>query len=249
MAKQKGLFKVEGTLDDVTFYKKGDTFFIRNKGGVTKERFLTDPSFARTRENGSEFANVAASGKMIRNANAVLIKKAKDGSLTRRLMHVLAKVKNADTVSVRGKRNVYEGIGTTEGKAYLKNFDFNSYTPLQAVLQAPYALDIATGAVTITDLVPMDMMSYPLYASRVIFKTGFMNLDLETGDYNITYSPDVTLPIDMTMSSPVMTPTGVPTGTGTNFYFLLVEFSQEINGVFYSLNDETYNSLTLLEVN
>ena len=112
MAKQKGLFKVEGTLDDVTFYKKGDTFFIRNKGGVTKERFLTDPSFARTRENGSEFANVAASGKMIRNANAVLIKKAKDGSLTRRLMHVLAKVKNADTVSVRGKRNVYEGNRT-----------------------------------------------------------------------------------------------------------------------------------------
>jgi len=58
----------------------------------------------------------------------------------------------------------------------------------------------------------------------------------------------VTLPIDMTTSSPVITPTGVPTGSGYDFYFLLVEFSQEINGVFYALNDETFNSLTLLEV-
>jgi len=248
MAKQKGLFKVEGTLDDVTFYKRGESYLIRNKGGVSRQRVLNDPSFARTRENGSEFANVAASGKMLRNANSVLIKKAKDGSLTRRLMHVLAKVKDADTVSARGMRNVNEGLSSVDGKAFLKNFDFNSFTPLKAIMQAPYELDTATGTVTITDLVPMDMLTFPNYASRVTFKAGFMNLDLLTGDYDITYSPDVTLPIDMTTSSPVVTPTGVPTGSGYSFYFLLVEFSQEINGVFYALNDETFNSLTLLEV-
>jgi hypothetical protein len=34
MAKQRGLFKAEGTLDEVTFYKSRDGFMIRQKGGV-----------------------------------------------------------------------------------------------------------------------------------------------------------------------------------------------------------------------
>ena len=47
-------------------------------GGVSKQRIMNDPAFARTRENGAEFTNVAHSGKMIRNANSVLIRKAYD---------------------------------------------------------------------------------------------------------------------------------------------------------------------------
>jgi len=248
MAKQKGVFKIEGTLDDVTFFKRRDAYLVRNKGGVSKQRIMNDPAFARTRENGAEFTNVAHSGKMIRNANSVLIRKAYDGTLSNRLMKVLALVKNEDANSSRGNRTVYEGLLGTAGKNLLKGFDFNSRSQLTTVLQAPFVLDIVTGKVTVEDLVPLDMMAYPQNSTHVNFRTGFLNLDLETGAFEITYSPVVTLPLDMTVSSPEMLPTAVPAGTGTQFYFFLIEFMQEVNGVQYALNDGKFNVLSLLDV-
>ena len=38
MAKYKSLFNVEGTLGEVTFYKGKDGYYIRSKGGVSKDR-------------------------------------------------------------------------------------------------------------------------------------------------------------------------------------------------------------------
>ena len=52
MAKQSSLIKIEGTLDDLTFYKSADGYVIRKKGGVSKDQTLNYPAFARTRENG-----------------------------------------------------------------------------------------------------------------------------------------------------------------------------------------------------
>jgi hypothetical protein len=43
MAKKAGYINLEGTLDDLTFYKNRDGNFItRRKGGVSKKRLLTD---------------------------------------------------------------------------------------------------------------------------------------------------------------------------------------------------------------
>jgi hypothetical protein len=68
MAKNKSLFKIEGTLDNVTFYKSADGYFVRTKGGVSKNRIMNDPAFVRTRENGSEFGRSASSGKLLRDS-------------------------------------------------------------------------------------------------------------------------------------------------------------------------------------
>ena len=55
MAKQGGLLKVVGKLDDLSFYKSADGFLVRTKGGVSGDRIANDPTFQRTRENGAEF--------------------------------------------------------------------------------------------------------------------------------------------------------------------------------------------------
>ena len=49
MAKYSSLFKVEGTLGEVNFYKSEDGYRMRTKGGVSKQRIERDPAFARTR--------------------------------------------------------------------------------------------------------------------------------------------------------------------------------------------------------
>lgn len=55
MAKLKGILKIEGTLDELTFYKTQDGHLVKTKGGVSADRIANDPNFQRTRENGSEF--------------------------------------------------------------------------------------------------------------------------------------------------------------------------------------------------
>lgn len=248
MPRQKGLVKIEGTLDDITFFKRKDVFLVRTKGGVSKERIMNDPAFLRTRENGSEFGSVAGSGKLLRNSCSVLTKSAYDGSLSNRLVQELTKVKNADTTSARGERKVSAGIITVEGKLVMKGFNFNSKAPLSTILFAPYVLDTPSGKVSIVDLNPLDMLKYPSHGTHVSFQSAFLNLDFTTGDSEITYSVITNLVIDSTVNSVTLSPTGVPAGVGTAFYLLLIEFFQEVNGVQYSLNNGNYNTLALLDV-
>lgn len=248
MPKQKGIVKIEGTMDDITFFKRKDVFLVRAKGGVSKERIMTDPAYKRTRENMAEFTDVVTSSKMFRNGCAVIIKSAFDGTLSNRLMRALSVIKNLDSTSIRGERKVAVGITTAEGKQQLKGFDLNSHAPINSVLFAPYMLNTVDGKVTIEGLVPLDMLNYPPNSTHVGFRTAFMNLDFGTAVSAIRYSPITTLPLDMTETSVYLIPSDVPPGTGNSFYLLLVEFYQETNGSLYALNDGKYNSLTLLDV-
>ena len=224
------------------------TILVRTKGGVSKERIMNDPAFLRTRENGTEFGSVAGSGKLLRNACSVLTKSAYDGGLSNRLVQELTKVKNADTISARGERNVSVGITTTDGKLILKGFNFNSKAPLSSILFAPFTLATASGKVEITDLNPLDMLKYPPHATHVAFQSAFLNLNFDGGAFEILYSPITNLAINSTVGSVTLTPTGVPAGTATSFYLLLIEFFQEVNGAQYALNNGNYNVLSLLDI-
>jgi hypothetical protein len=104
MAKQNSLVKIEGTIENLTFYKSANGHFVRTKGGVSKNRIMNDPAFVRTRENGAEFSSIAGSGKLLRTALGSMLFTAKDNLLTSRLVKVLAQVKNMDSGSVRGER-------------------------------------------------------------------------------------------------------------------------------------------------
>ena len=55
---------MEGTMEDLTFYKGTDGYLVRTRGGVSRNRILNDPAFARTRENGMEFGSITGSGKL-----------------------------------------------------------------------------------------------------------------------------------------------------------------------------------------
>ena len=101
MAKLSSLFKIEGTLDGMTFYKGKDGYLVRTKGGISKSRIQNDPAFIRTRENGTEFGHVAKSGKTLRQALTPLLADVKDGRLVSRLTKTLNLVKNADNVSIQ----------------------------------------------------------------------------------------------------------------------------------------------------
>lgn len=248
MAKQKSFLKVTGTLEGLTFYKSVDGYLVRTKGGVSRSRILNDAAFIRTRENIAEFGSTANSVKLFRTTIGALLNKAKDPRLGSRLMSVMSKVRQLDAVSVRGARNVGQGLLTFSGKLLLKGFDFNNRAAFQTVFRAPYSLDPATGVVTIPDFVPLEQLEKPEGATHVSFKSAFIDLDFITGIHDTQYSPSETLSIDTNITSLSLTPSSVPAGSGTKLYLILISFFQEVNGVQYPLRNGEFNVLHLLDV-
>ncbi len=248
MARVNGLVKIESTIEDLTFYKKDGGNYVRRKGGVSKERISSDPNFVRTRENNTEFGHCGSSGKVLRKALGSLVFKAKDGKLSSRLVQVMSRVKNADLTSARGMRRVSEGIASAEGKQHLTGFDFNSRAPFKSVLFAPYDLDTVTGTLSITDFIPAEHLAFPAGATHVSIQNAVMVLDFETEATEITYSPIVNLPLNLVANQVTVAPAILPTGSGQTFYVVMLSFYQEINGMQYSLKNEEFNVLTILEI-
>jgi hypothetical protein len=59
MAKQAGPIFIEGTLDDLTFYKMQGEYYVRMKSRLTRKRVLESPRFARTRMHAGQLADAS----------------------------------------------------------------------------------------------------------------------------------------------------------------------------------------------
>lgn len=248
MARQTGLIKLKGTLDNVNFYKSKDGNLARMKTSVDGTRIANDPAFVRTRENNSEFGSSAKSGKLVRSSLRPLMQIASDGGVTARMTKVMTLIKNFDTQSSRGGRTVAGGIANAAAKELLKGFNFNNRSALGSVFFKPYTVDVNTGAITITDLIPINDLDFPQGATHVSLKCAWTKVDFVTGVTNTQISPESNLPLDSTSSDVTLTPPQAPTGQGTNIFVLCLEFFQEVNAAQYSLKNGAFNVLSIVEV-
>ncbi|MBI1836415.1 MAG: hypothetical protein HYR91_04030 [Flavobacteriia bacterium] len=248
MAKQTGLFKIKGTLDNVTFYKTKDGNLAKMKTSLDGARIATDPNFARTRENGAEFGSSATSGKVLRDSLRNITVNAADNRVVARLTQLMSKIKNLDLTSIRGARNVGVAIANANAKALLKGFEFNKDSLLGSVLYKPYVLAPATGVITIAGLVPATDISFPLGATHMSLTGGYGNINFATGIVDFKLTNVLNLAVAAPSTAVTLTPTAVPAGTGTKVYLLKIEFFQLVNGVQYSLKNGSYNALRIIDV-
>src|SRR5947209_1941241 len=102
MARQKGSVAMEGTIGNLTFFKSQDGYMVKAKGGVSKDKILSDKRFARTRENMSEFGDAGKSAKTMRTPFNSLLQQSSDNRMTARLTGLMLKVVQSDTVDKRG---------------------------------------------------------------------------------------------------------------------------------------------------
>lgn len=130
----------------------------------------------------------------------------------------------------------------------LKGFDFNIHAPLNGVLFAPYDLNTTTGVVTLTDFISAEQLQFPQGATHVSFQSAVLAIDFATEVSELAYSNTTNLPISLTPSTVTLTPTSVPSGSGLQLFMLMLSFYQEINGVQYSLKNEGYNVLNVVDV-
>ncbi len=248
MAQQKSILKLKGTIGGITFYKSKDGYLAREKGGVDASRIANDPGFARTRENGAEFANAASAGKLLRDAIRVLGKDASDGRVTARLTQIMAQIKNMDEANARGERSAAEGMAKDEAKQLLIGFNFNANAILGTVLYKAYEIVPETGEIKIAALNPQNDISLPSGASHVILKSGFASINFLTGESEMTVSAPLRIATNAAEQAVSLKPAAAPAVEGTHFYLLSIDFVQSVNNADYSLNNNSYNVLAIVGI-
>jgi hypothetical protein len=55
-------------MSNMTFYKKDGVYLVKEKSAISPDKIANDPSFARTRENNTEFGLAGSTGKFLRDA-------------------------------------------------------------------------------------------------------------------------------------------------------------------------------------
>ncbi|MDB5273753.1 MAG: hypothetical protein JWO58_2120 [Chitinophagaceae bacterium] len=248
MAKQNGILKFRGTIDDLNFYQSQDGQLVRKKTSVDAARIASDPSFIRTRENGAEFGAAGKAGKIIRDALKPLMADVADNRVTSRITKLMSDIRKLDKTSVRGKRTPAIGLQSAEGKALLKGFNFNIDAVLSSVLSTAFTVDTATGVITLQPIVPLNDILFPPAATHLVISGGFANVDLASGVYELQQTSTPSTPIDAQTLNITLNPPAVPAGTGTKLFLLKIEFFQNVNGADYSLNNGAYNALSIVEV-
>jgi hypothetical protein len=66
LAKLKGMVKLKGIIDDLTFYNLQDGYIVKQKTSLDSNHIKTDSAYVRTRENISEFSTAVKDGKLQR---------------------------------------------------------------------------------------------------------------------------------------------------------------------------------------
>ncbi|WP_310993764.1 hypothetical protein [Aequorivita marina] len=246
MARQKGIIKLKGTIGDISFYKTSDGHLAREKGGIEKNRIMTDPAFQRTRENGSEFGRAGKGGKLIRNAIRLLLQNAKDKRVTSRLTKDLVAVTKTDPVNARGERTIQDGdLGLLNG------FDFNIRGKLGTTLFAPYdvAFDRVTGDIT-ADLDPFSpLMRIAAPEGTTHFRLVMGGTELNFVDEAFVFEMDDSGILPYTAPDTALINLAAvltPASTLPVLQVLGVEFYQEVNGQMYPLKNGAFNALSVV---
>jgi hypothetical protein len=248
MARQSGLIKIKGTLDNISFYKTKDGDLARMKTSVDGTRIANDPAFQRTRENNSEFGTSAKAGKLTRDSLRPISMNATDNRIVSRITQLMTKIKNLDTTSARGARNIGVAMASAPAKALLKGFEFNNSAMLSSILYKPWAVNTTTGVITITGLIPTMDLVFPEGATHVSFTGAYANVNYATNVVDVKLTNIQNVPINSTASTITLTPTAVPAGTGAKLFLLKIEFYQSVNTVQYSLKNGAYNGLKIIDV-
>jgi hypothetical protein len=249
MAKQKGILPLQGSIDNITFFKTATGYMARKRGGVSADRIANDPAFQRTRENNAEFGRAGKAGRLMRTSLRALINAASDSSTNSRLTREFMKVIQADSTSSRGERNVIDGEAEL-----LKGFEFKSSGKLSATIYAPFTTTInrATGEIKVelAAFVPNNMIAAPAGASHFKLVAGSAAIDFEADNYECTTTEGALLPIDNNPTLAISLDCNLSAGSTRPLFLVFgIQFFQQVNGSDYQLKNGAFNALAMVDVN
>ena len=228
MGKLKGIIKITGQFDGLSFYELNGKIVVRKSGGFDGKAIKSQPSYERTRENASEFGGVARLGKQMRVALFPFLRKLPPAFMHNHVLKLFLEIMRCDTASERGKRSAAKGLLTIEGKALLEGFEFNTQVPLSSMVLSAFQLSLEEGQLVFPDL-RKEAIRFPEYATHLGLQFSMLWFDGEKESFTLAMGDRVVLPKTgfapyPTLSVATTDETGMPIG------LLFGEFLQEVNG-------------------
>jgi len=248
MARLKSLLKVEGTIDDLSFYQSKDGHLVRKKGGVKSSQILNDPKFARTRENMQEFGQLAQTGKIFRDALRTFSFGSTDVRLFGRLSKRLNAIKLLDTFHPRGQRTIAKALQTEEAVKQFVGFTLNDRAILSQVYRGIYSLDLEAAKMNFQAMQTEISISAPQGATQAGFQFMWTRIDFESGNSVNGVSNEHIILLDKSKSTPgfELTAPAIDSGTGVLLIVLKLNFYQTVNGQLYPLNSGASNPVEII---
>jgi len=231
MARQSGILKLNGSLGGLSFYRhKHYGWLVRKSNPVSAERIKKAPEFARMRENGTEFGMASRAAKLLRHALHSFLHDLGTTFLDNRTMQLMLGIKQKDTLSKRGQRNVATALG--QDPTLLGGFELHATSKLDQFLGQMLVVNALTGSISLTAFKPYNI---PKGATHIALTAFCGRLDFTAAAKDILFSETILLPLDGLCRDVVLIP-GKPQGSeGIAIYGMKVVFMQEKNGELYSL--------------
>lgn len=232
----------------MVFYKSADGYIARMFTPISAERIATDPSFARTRENMSEFARAGKGAKLLRTALRSELQKVSDGRANNRLLRELMRVIKTDAVNGRGQRTLADGEATI-----LEGFEFNGTAKMSSTFFAPYTAVInrTTGehSVSVPAFTPVNSIEAPVCATHYRINAAAVAVDFVSETYQYSPATSVVSKLDGQATTLQNLACPLPANTsGTVLIVVGIEFFQVVNNINYSLNNGAFNALVVAKV-
>lgn len=253
MARQRGVFKVSGRLDDFAFSHGPEGLNVGMSRFISRDRILNDDAFKRTRENMIAFGGMATMTKAIRNPLAIMLKGFTDRTTNPRLGKEIRKGFKAGP----GARNRQDFLVVSNGQ-FLKDFEINGISKFSSTMIAPHTVTV-NAARNQADLnVPVfnpDNLSSPNGATHFVLYLAAFALS----DYAFDPDAGIYIPVNPALSSesivvqtleiPLNTPLAAPLtlsaplpsapvmpATAGLMVLTGIRFLQEVNSVFYTFS-------------
>ena len=244
MASQTGILGLQGTVGGLVFAKDGS---VRQKPASNKSSFDSKASMARTRENAAEFGLSAKYSKLLRDSLRVAIASASDSRVTSRLTQKMREIVGLDDTSDRGQR-----VFDASNSAPLLGFNFNAGAGIGQTMYFPYEVTGAGADVTMSvpALNPASDIAAPQGATHfeVVFAASSLDMEALTYTNATVAAPLGILSLNsaaLANQTVVATFATAPADANLVVGVVGINFYQQINGKFYSLNNNSTNPLAI----
>ncbi len=149
MARSKGIIKINGLLDGISFFVRNGKEMARIPNAPDKNKMQNNPNYIRTRENNQEFGGAATVGKALRVGLAQVFKHMSDSQGNARIVKLIKDVLNKDE-GIRGQRS----FNPVEHAQMLLNFAFHHQLSFDNVFIAPFSSTVNAERNEVSILVP-----------------------------------------------------------------------------------------------
>lgn len=153
MAKESSLIRIKGAVDGFRYYhmKGHEGLIVGRVGGPSASQVKKSPSFARLRENGSEFGQSARISKSIRQAWSVPLMHMGN---PRNAGRMNSKVRAVIQLDDEGRRG-YRSFRLSKHKGMLTDFQLMPEVPFDMVMKGGIEVKSPDGKRVSVDLKPM----------------------------------------------------------------------------------------------